>query len=458
MKLILLSGGSGKRLWPLSNNSRSKQFLKILRNQYGIQESMIQRIVGQVQSIGLTNSTYIATCKSQTDIIQNQLDNKLPLIIEPDRRDTFPAIALASVYLYSILNVDINETICIMPVDAYVENSFFEALLKLDQVLTDSNASLALMGVRPSHPSEQYGYITTTPSHSSSVQIPSYKKVNQFIEKPVQSKAKELIKQEALWNCGVFAFKLGFLIQYLTSMKIPVQYEELIQQYSTLPQRSFDYEVVEKCDDIVVMPYEGAWRDLGTWSTLTEIMDTQIIGNGILSENTVNTHIINELNLPLVVANICNSIIIASHEGILVADKQESGKIKELINHENPRPMYEEKRWGNYRVLDYGKLKDGHEVLTKRLKILAGKNLSYQMHFKREEVWTIIAGEGELIIDEKFKMIKPGDVIYIPVGTMHGVRAITDFEFIEVQMGSKLIEDDILRTHMTWAEIERDFR
>ncbi len=458
MKLILLSGGSGKRLWPLSNDSRSKQFLKILRNEHGVQESMIQRIVGQVQSTGLTNSTYIATCKSQTDIIQNQLDNQLPLLVEPDRRDTFPAIALASVYLHSVLNVDVNETICIMPVDAYVENSFFESLLKLEQILTDSNASLALIGVRPSHPSEQYGYITTTPSHSSSAQIPPYMKVNQFIEKPLQSKAKELIQQEALWNCGVFAFKLGFLIQYLTSMKIPVQYEELIQQYSALPQRSFDYEVVEKCDDIVVMPYEGAWRDLGTWSTLTEIMDTQIIGNGIVSENTLNTHIINELNLPLVVANICNSIIITSPEGILIADKQESGKIKELINHENSRPMYEEKRWGNYRVLDYEKFKDGNEVLTKRLKISAGKNLSYQMHFKREEVWTIIAGEGELIIDEKFKTIKPGDVIYIPVGTMHGARAITDLEFIEVQIGSKLIEDDILRTHMTWEEIECDFR
>lgn len=458
MKLLLLSGGSGKRLWPLSNNSRSKQFLKILRNQYGVQESMIQRIVRQVQSIGLTNSTYIATCKSQTEIIQNQLDDKLPLIIEPDRRDTFPAIALASVYLYSVLNVDANETICIMPVDAYVENSFFEALLKLNQILADSNASLALMGVRPSHPSEQYGYITTTPSHPLSAQTLPYMKVNHFIEKPVQNKAKELIKQEALWNCGVFAFKLGFLIQYLTSMKIPVQYEELIQQYSTLPQRSFDYEVVEKCDDIVVMPYEGAWRDLGTWSTLTEVMDAQIIGNGMLSKNTVNTHIINELNLPLVVANISNSIVIASPEGILVADKQESGKIKELINQENPRPMYEEKRWGNYRVLDYEKLKDGNEVLTKRLKILAEKNLSYQMHFKREEVWTIIAGEGELIIDGKFKMIKPGDVIYIPAKTKHGARAITDLEFIEVQMGSQLVEEDIVRTHMTWEEIERDFR
>ena len=458
MKLILLSGGSGKRLWPLSNEPRSKQFLKILRNEHGIQESMIQRIWGQVHSVGLTNSTYIATSKSQTDIIQSQLQNELPLIVEPKRQDTFPAIAFATVYLHSVLNVDVNETICVMPVDAYVENSFFEALLKLDQVLTDSNASLALMGVRPSHPSEQYGYITTIPGHSSSAQTPPYMKVNQFIEKPVQSRAKELIKQEALWNCGVFAFKLGFLIQYLTSMKIPVQYEELIQQYSALPQRSFDYEVVEKCDDIAVMPYEGAWRDLGTWSTLTEIMDTQIIGNGILSENTVNTHIINELNLPLVVANICNSIVIASPEGILVADKQENGKIKELINHENSRPMYEEKRWGNYRVLDYEKLKDGNEVLTKRLKILAGKNLSYQMHFKREEVWTIIAGEGELIIDGKFKVIKPGDVISILPETKHGARAITDLEFIEVQMGNELAEEDIVRTHMTWEEIERDFK
>ena len=120
--------------------------------------------------------------------------------------------------------------------------------------------------------------------------------------------------------------------------------------------------------------------------------------------------------------------------------------------------MYEEKRWGCYRVLDYQKLEDGNEVLTKRIKIVAGRNLSYQMHDKRQEVWTIISGEGELIIDGVFQTVKPGDVIQIPAKAKHGARAISDLEFIEVQMGSELIEEDIVRIHMTWEEIERDFR
>ena len=124
MKLILLSGGSGKRLWPLSNNSRSKQFLKILHNEDNVQESMIQRIWGQIHAIGLEGSTYITTSKAQVDIIQNQLGSELPLIVEPARQDTFPAIALAAVYLYSVHDVSLDETICIMPVDAYVEDPF----------------------------------------------------------------------------------------------------------------------------------------------------------------------------------------------------------------------------------------------------------------------------------------------------------------------------------------------
>jgi mannose-1-phosphate guanylyltransferase len=457
MKIILLSGGSGKRLWPLSNDSRSKQFLKILRNEHGVQESMVQRIWGQVHSIGLANSTYITTNKSQTDIIQSQLSDELPLIIEPDRRDTFPSIALASVYLHSVLNVSLDETICVMPVDAYVEDSFFKTLLKFEDVLTDSKASLALIGVQPSYPSEQYGYIVP---NDSPLQPPTslYKEVNHFVEKPDQDTARRLINENALWNCGVFAFKLGFLIQYLADMKIPLQYEQLTKQYFNLPQRSFDYEIAENCPHIAVIPYEGAWRDLGTWNTLTEIIETPIIGKGIISESSHNTHLINELNLPVIVAGISDSIVVTSPDGILIADKLQSGHIKEFIECHAQRPMYEEKRWGWYRVLDYSKLPDGNEVLTKRLKILAGKNLSYQMHCKRQEVWSIISGEGEIVTDEIFKTVKPGDVIQIPLGTKHALRASTDLEFIEVQMGSELIEEDIVRLYMTWDEIEQKFK
>ncbi|MDF2082842.1 sugar phosphate nucleotidyltransferase [Bacillus pseudomycoides] len=456
MKLILLSGGSGKRLWPLSNDSRSKQFLKVLRDENGNVESMIQRIWRQICSVGLENSTYIATNKSQTDIIQSQLSDDPPLIIEPDRRDTFPAISLAATYLHSVLNVNLDETVCVMPVDAYVEDSFFKTLLNFENVLTDSEATLALIGVQPSYPSEQYGYIVPNNPRPS---FPSlYMKINHFIEKPDQDTASNLINEHALWNCGVFAFKLGFLIQHLSDIKAPLQYEQLTKQYFTLPQKSFDYEIVEKCSHIVAIPYKGAWRDLGTWNTLSEIIETPIVGKGMVSDSSCNTHLINELNLPVIVAGLSNSIVVTSPDGILVADKSQSGQIKEFIKCYTQRPMYEERRWGWYRVLDYSKLSGGNEVLTKRLKILADKNLSYQMHCKRQEVWSIISGEGEIIIDGIFKQVKPGDVIQIPVGTKHALRATSDLEFIEVQMGSELIEEDIVRIYMTWEEIKENLK
>ncbi|WP_426980557.1 sugar phosphate nucleotidyltransferase [Bacillus pseudomycoides] len=457
MKLILLSGGSGKRLWPLSNDSRSKQFLKVLRDEDGNPESMLQRIWRQIRSVDLDNSTYIATNKSQTDIIQSQLSDDIPLIIEPDRRDTFPAISLASVYLHSVLNVSLDETVCVMPVDAYVEDSFFKTLLHFENVLTYSAASLALIGVQPSYPSEQYGYIIPNINHSSPL-TSSYMEVDHFIEKPDHDTARKLINEHALWNCGIFAFKLGFLIQYLADTKIPLQYERLTKQYFNLPKRSFDYEIVEKCSPIVVIPYKGAWRDLGTWSTLSEIIETPIVGKGMISETSYNTHLINELNLPVIVAGLSNSIVVTSPDGILVSDKSQSGQIKEFIECYAQRPMYEERRWGWYRVLDYSKLSAGNEVLTKRLKILADKNLSYQLHCKRQEVWSVISGEGIIVIDGEFKTVQPGDVIQIPVGTKHALKATSDLEFIEVQMGSELIEEDIVRIYMTWEEIEKNLK
>ncbi len=149
MKLILLSGGSGKRLWPLSNDSRSKQFLKVLKNNNDEMQSMVQRVWGQLKNLGIENDAVIATSKSQVDMINNQLGNDVPIIIEPERRDTFPAIALAASYLYSKEHVDLNEVVGVLPVDPYVENSFFERLLDLEKALSSSNADLGLMGVTP---------------------------------------------------------------------------------------------------------------------------------------------------------------------------------------------------------------------------------------------------------------------------------------------------------------------
>jgi mannose-1-phosphate guanylyltransferase len=148
-------------------------------------------------------------------------------------------------------------------------------------------------------------------------------------------------------------------------------------------------------------------------------------------------------------------IVAASPDGILVTNKAESPRIKEVLKAHDQRPMYEERRWGQYRVVDYVKYDEGNEVLTKRIRVRKGKNISYQLHFKRSEIWTIISGEAEIILNEKLHKVKAGDVVRIPEGTKHSILAVTDVDFIEVQTGSELVEEDIVRFCMDWNEISR---
>ncbi|MBS4192692.1 cupin domain-containing protein [Bacillus sp. FJAT-49705] len=450
MKLILLSGGSGKRLWPLSNDSRSKQFLKVLKNEKGERVSMVQRVWEQLQMADLGKDSIVATSKAQIDVIQSQLGEDVPFIIEPERRDTFPAIALASAYLYSVRKVSLNEVVVVCPVDPFVEIHFFEHIKELKKVVEESHADLSLIGVKPTYHSAKYGYIIPESIHSNQ----RFYKVKRFKEKPTEQEAAQLITEDALWNCGVFAFKLGYLINLLEKKGLPIHFEQLQQEYKLLPKISFDYEVVEKANNIVVFPYGGYWKDLGTWNTLTEEMSTNLIGKGTLSKDSTNTHLINELDIPVAVLGVPNAVVAVSADGILVTDKAASPRIKELITDLDQRPMYEERRWGWYRVLDFNKNEDGTEILTKRICVKMGKNLSYQMHHKRNEVWTIIKGEGEFVLDGGIQPVKPGDVLIIPIGAKHAIKAHSDLEFIEVQQGVELNEDDIIRLLMTWDEVE----
>lgn len=449
MKLVLLSGGSGKRLWPLSNDARSKQFLKVLEDDDRNVKSMVQRVWGQLNRVNLAESTIIATSKTQVDMIQNQLGQKVNLVIEPSRRDTFPAISLVASYLYSIKNVSLDETIAILPVDPYVQDAFFEQVTQLDQVLKQSKADIALIGVTPTYPSSKYGYMI--PSES---QQQDYLTIQRFTEKPTEEEAEKLIAHQALWNCGVFAFKLGFMIQILEERGFPVHYDELVAQYDKLPKISFDYEIVEKTEHIVALPYNGYWKDLGTWRTLTEEMRTSQMGKGIMTDDCEQTHLINELDIPITLIGVSNVIVAASPDGILVADKEKSPLIKEIVGQYENRPMYEERRWGWYKVLDHLKTDENYEVLTKRIGVKAGKNLSYQYHLHRSEVWTVIKGEGVFVQNDKLRVVRTGDVLEIPVGHKHGLKAVTDLEMIEVQTGPQLIEEDIVRVFMSWDEVE----
>lgn len=449
MKLVLLSGGSGKRLWPLSSDARSKQFLKVLKDEEGNKVSMVQRVWSQLDEIGLAENSLIATSHSQVDMIKTQLGQDVHIVTEPERRDTFPAIALAAVYLYSVQNCNLSEVVGMLPVDPYVENRFFSKVHDLEKALNSSDAELALMGVTPTYPSAKYGYIIP-----KNTEIPDYLTVDYFKEKPSEHEAEELIEQNALWNCGVFAFKLGYIINLLEERGFPIEYNELLRNYHLLPKNSFDYEVVEKAEHIIALPYDGYWKDLGTWNTLTEEMGVHITGQGIISDDVKNSHIVNELDIPVTLLGLDNIVVAASPDGILVTDKDASTKVKQYVNGLDKRPMYEEKRWGWYRVLEYTKYAEGNEVLIKRIVINAGMNFSYQMHYKRSEVWTIVKGEGVFVFNDQLSHVRTGDVIHIPLAAKHTLKATTDMEIIEVQTGSELIEEDAFCTSDEWHEIE----
>ncbi|MGM7681450.1 sugar phosphate nucleotidyltransferase [Cytobacillus sp. Hm23] len=450
MHHVLLSGGSGKRLWPISNDSRSKQFLKILKDDNGNVESMVQRVLRQLQLAGVKDSIYITAPRSQVEMVQNQISSSISLIVEPNRRDTFPAISLAATYLLSLGN-DLDEVICVIPVDSYVENDFFTKILELEKVVNETDCDIALIGVRPVYPSEKYGYIMPKQSYVQG----SYYDVSHFIEKPNEKKAQQLIKKGALWNCGIFAFKLRYLINLLVQKGIAVTYEKLLRQYEQLKRISFDFEVVEFAKNIVVLPYEGEWKDLGSWNTLTDEMSNNIVGNGKISEDSTNIHLINELEIPTYVLGVSDAVVAASPDGILVSSKRASPRLKDLLDGFEQRPMYEERRWGWYRVLDYFKFATGIEVLTKRICIYKGKNLSYQFHKKRNETWKIISGNGICILNNKEFHVKAGDIVNIQIGDKHTIKGLTNIEFIEIQMGSELVEEDIIRLYIDWNTIQK---
>jgi len=445
MKLILLSGGSGTRLWPLSNDARAKQFLKVLRNEEtGEFESMVQRVFRQLSSVVTADEMIVATNVAQTDMLRNQL-GEIPIVVEPERRDTFPAIALACVYLHSELGMPRDEMIGVVSVDAYVDTAFYERVGELGELVYNTGAELGLLGVKPTYPSSKYGYLIPA-NHDVHMDV------QRFVEKPTEEAAEELIEEGAYWNSGVFVFPVSLVLDILESKGFPIQYDLLLSEFSALPKKSFDYEVVEHLSEIVALTYDGYWKDLGTWNTLTEEMSSTIIGNGALSEDSVNTHIVNELELPVKVLGISNAVVAVSADGILITDKPASSRMKDmLLDGLFSRPMYEERRWGWYRVLDVTK-KEDREILTKRLCVHAGRNLSYQYHHYRDETWTIISGLAIFVQDGVKRLVQAGDVLQISAGSKHAIYAETETEFIEVQMGTPLVEDDIVRITMDWEE------
>lgn len=436
MNIVLLSGGSGKRLWPLSNDIRSKQFIKIFKKEDGTYESMVQRVYRQIKKADRNSSVTIATAKTQVSAIYNQLGEDVGISIEPCRRDTFPAIALATAYLTDVLHISEDEVVVVCPVDPYVDEKYFDALKELSAQAEKGEANLVLMGMEPTYPSEKYGYII--PKNNEHIS-----EVATFKEKPDLETAKSYISQGALWNGGVFAYKMAYVLNKAHEMIDFTDYEDLYKKYATLEKISFDYAVVEKEKKIQVIRFSGQWKDLGTWNTLTEAMEESMIGDARMNDTCNNVHVINELNIPILCMGLKDAVVSASPEGILVSDKEQSSYIKPYVDAIDQRVMFAEKSWGSFRILD---VED--ESLTIIVTLNPGHKMNYHSHERRDEVWTIISGTGMSLIDGVKKRVQAGDVLTMPAGCRHTLLADTELKVIEVQIGHEITVHDKIKYDM----------
>lgn len=447
MKILLLSGGSGQRLWPLSNDFCSKQYIKVLSGEDG-RQSMLQRVFSQLKSVGKSDDAVIIASEAQKDIIYSQLGSDTRIAFEPSRRDTFPAILLGCSWLYEQGSNE-DEVVIVMPVDPYVERDYFENFEILAKKLNESESDIALMGAIPTYPSEKYGYIIPGD------QKDGYFDIKGFKEKPQLEEAKELLTQKALWNCGVFCFKLGLIKNYCSKYGLNFSYSEVKVNYDKLPKISFDYEVLEKSGNKIAIEYSGIWKDIGTWNTLTEEMDVDSIGDVYIDDTTSATHVVNTLDIPLIVMGAENLIVSATYDGILVADKERSSYLKDSLNRIKIFPRYEERIWGTIKTIDRSE-EGGRGVCTNKVKVASCKHTSYHRHTEHAEIITILSGEGLLVTEDCILKLTPGISVTIEAGRFHAIKGSKELVYIEILLGN-LERDDVERALFNWDDIMKNY-
>jgi len=343
MNIILLSGRSGTRLWPLSNDSRSKQFLKVLNVEESNElESMIQRVYRQLRESNIKADITIATGISQVDSVISQLGDFVNIVAEPSRRDTFPAISLACEYLSKEKKCTDDEVVVVMPCDPYTDTGYFKVIEKMVTGIIEKRAEIIIMVITPTYPSAKYGYVVLDKDSINDEVIA----VKRFTEKPDVHLAEHLIAEGAMWNGGVFAFRLGYVTNISRKYNSEPTFTDIKNHYTDYPKISFDYEVAEKAKNIGLIKFDGFWKDLGTWNTLTDELKHETYGNVITDGTGRNTHIFNELNIPLLCLGTENLVIAASPDGIIVSEKKKSESIKTYASNLKQRPMYEETTLG----------------------------------------------------------------------------------------------------------------
>lgn len=450
MKIIILAGGGGTRLFPLSRDCYPKQFLHVIGDKSLLAQT-IERFLGLVEAkdiIIVTNERYIFHVQAELKIINAQ---EAHIITEPMGKNTAPAIALAQSYCQDVLQCDDDEILFVSPSDHLIKPiDAFQDLIRNAQDVAKDN--IVTLGIKPTKPEIGYGYIEAEKNNNLA------KKVISFKEKPDLATAKEYIASgNYYWNGGMFMFSIvtmqAELTKYMPSIIDITQngYQYTVENFVNMPDISIDYAIAEKSQKMMMIPMENIyWNDIGSFDAIAEVLsdeDKNVFKGDILAENCTDTMIIGDNRL-IAGIDLDNLMIIDTPDALLVAKKGESQKVKNIVNKlkQNKRKEAKEnvtmyRSWGKYTLLTES---EGYRV--RKIEMDPGASLTMQMHYHRSEHWTVISGTGKTIINEKESIFTENQSTYIPMGVKHKLSnpGKIPLIIIEVQSGKYINEDDIV--------------
>ncbi len=469
MKVIILAGGSGTRLWPVSRRNYPKQFMKV-NGKRSILQQTIERLLPVINPddiVILTNKEYKFYVKSELDSLLFEATNSPHIVLEPACKNTAPAIALGIKYCTEKLGCQKEEVIFVSPCDHIIKptDRFCHYVRKSEQIAKEGH--IVTFGIKPLSPETGYGYIKTE-NKMQGAKSEEYLIVESFIEKPDIASAKNYLKEgNYYWNSGIFVFMIGLIeeefVKYAPEIgkSFEMNFDEMIKGFVRMPSISFDYAVMERSDRIVTLPADIYWSDIGSWDALFEILDKDENGNikigDVLTMDSKETMIIGNKRL-ITTIGLENHFVIETDDAILIAKKGETQKVKKLVDKltlDGRKEVLEHvttyRPWGSYTVLE-----EGERYKIKRVVVNPGARLSLQKHFHRSEHWVVIKGTAKVTIGDKETYIHENESAYVPKSTPHRLEnpGRVQLEIIEVQNGEYVGEDDIVRMEDVYGRTE----